>query len=86
MICWFSLTLPLRGFIMDEDFEWDAAKATANLLKHHIAFIDAQRVFDDPFAIFDSPTDWDQGEPRMSVIGAVNGVVAHHFGPESLQT
>jgi hypothetical protein len=30
------------------EFEWDAAKAAANLAKHGIDFADAMGVFDDP--------------------------------------
>ena len=35
----------------DADFEWDEAKAEANLRKHKISFQQAQRVFDDIFAL-----------------------------------
>ncbi len=31
----------------DSEFEWDEAKATANLKKHKISFAAATRVFDD---------------------------------------
>jgi uncharacterized DUF497 family protein len=34
-----------------DDFEWDGAKAAANLAKHGISFEQARYVFDDPFAI-----------------------------------
>ena len=33
------------------DFEWDEAKATANLRKHGVDFTEACDVFDDPLAI-----------------------------------
>jgi uncharacterized protein len=36
------------------DFEWDEAKARANLRKHDVAFADAVTVFLDPRAI-DAP-------------------------------
>lgn len=32
-------------------FDWDPAKAAANLLKHGVAFRDAMLVFDDPLAV-----------------------------------
>ncbi len=34
-------------------FEWDSAKAAANLRKHGVAFEDAVRVFADPGHISD---------------------------------
>ena len=33
------------------DFEWDSAKATANLRKHRVSFMEAVRAFLDPFAV-----------------------------------
>jgi uncharacterized DUF497 family protein len=36
------------------DFEWDAAKAQENLVKHGVTFEEASTVFDDPRAI-DAP-------------------------------
>jgi uncharacterized protein len=33
------------------DFEWDPAKAAANLAKHGIDFPSASRVFDDPAVV-----------------------------------
>ncbi len=37
---------------MESDlFEWDDAKAIANLRKHGIDFEEAKTVFEDPFAI-----------------------------------
>ncbi|MGO4686226.1 BrnT family toxin [Hyphomicrobium sp. 2TAF46] len=32
-------------------FDWDPAKAKANLAKHGISFEQATKVFDDPFAL-----------------------------------
>ncbi len=32
----------------NDDFEWDDAKAAANLKKHQVSFTTAARVFDDP--------------------------------------
>jgi ribonuclease toxin BrnT of type II toxin-antitoxin system len=38
-------------------FEWDAAKAAANLLQHGVSFEEAATVFQDPLAkIHDDPT------------------------------
>ena len=36
---------------MDVQFEWDEAKALANLLNHGISFEEAKTVFGDPFAL-----------------------------------
>jgi uncharacterized DUF497 family protein len=35
----------------EQEFEWDADKAEANLRKHRIAFEAARRVFEDDFAV-----------------------------------
>lgn len=55
------------------DFEWDAAKAKANLEKHGIAFEIAALLFTDPErADFDAshPTD---GEVRRKAVGLIDG-------------
>lgn len=63
-------------YLMDGDeFEWDAGKAASNLRKHSVAFADAQRVFDDAFAVHEFDLDAGYGEQRMIVIGMVNGVL-----------
>lgn len=49
------------------DYEWDAAKASANLRKHKIDFADAVGVFDDPFAL--SMPDPDPNEQRFIALG-----------------
>jgi uncharacterized DUF497 family protein len=35
----------------DEEFEWDDAKNRKNLRRHHISFLDARYVFNDPLKI-----------------------------------
>jgi uncharacterized protein len=50
------------------DYEWDAAKAAANLRKHKVDFADAVGVFDDPLAL--SMRDPGHGEERFVAIGA----------------
>jgi uncharacterized DUF497 family protein len=55
-------------------FEWDTAKAKANLKKHRVSFETAARVFADPFAV----TTQDRiegGEYRWQTLGMVDGVV-----------
>jgi uncharacterized protein len=49
---------------MDDEFEWDEAKASANLKKHGVRFEDARYVFRDLYAItlfdWESPPDDDR--------------------------
>jgi uncharacterized protein len=52
--------------VVQGDFEWDSAKAEANLAKHGVSFEEAATVFADGAAVFlDDPTDAD----RFIVIG-----------------
>jgi uncharacterized DUF497 family protein len=60
---------------MIEEFEWDAAKVTANLLKHKIAFEDARLVFNDAYAVHSFDVNAGYGEERMIVTGMANGVL-----------
>jgi uncharacterized DUF497 family protein len=54
------------------DFEWDAAKETANRKKHGIDFRTAAKVFLDPYVIeFDDIGA--AGEVRFNAIGLVAG-------------
>ena len=54
---------------MDLQFEWDDAKAKANLKKHGVAFDEALSVFADPLArIFDDP-DHSEDETRELIVG-----------------
>ena len=55
-------------------FEWDTAKAKANLKKHRVSFETATRVFADPFAITTQDRIED-GEYRWQTLGMVDGVV-----------
>ncbi len=51
-------------------FDWDEAKAEANLTKHGVAFDEAKTVFGDPFSdAFDDP-DHSHDEERLVIIGA----------------
>jgi uncharacterized DUF497 family protein len=57
------------------EFEWDSAKAAANIEKHGIDFPTASRVFEDP-AIIVAPDPRNYGgEIRRRAIGAVDGRV-----------
>lgn len=54
---------------MTQRFEWDAAKAAANLRKHGVSFEDAASVLSDALAYtFDDP-DHSVGEQRLLTFG-----------------
>lgn len=50
-------------------FEWDEAKAAANLLKHGVSFDEAVTVFGDDIAITYSDTDHSEAEDRSRTYG-----------------
>ena len=51
------------------EFEWDGAKAAANLAKHDVAFEEAKTVFDDPLYVDFYDPDHSQDEHRYIIIG-----------------
>jgi len=57
----------------DDRFEWDDAKARANLSKHEVSFEVARRVFDDPAAIDELDESEAHGELRFVTVGMVAG-------------
>ena len=76
----------------DDEFEWDDAKAEANLKKHGVSFATATRVFDDAFAFVEQDIGDDHGEERIIAVGMVEGRLhgtrrpyPHHLGTESHQ-
>ena len=50
-------------------YEWDLAKAAANLRKHGVSFEEAASVFLDPAALTFSDPDHSQDEDRAITIG-----------------
>ena len=50
-------------------FEWDSAKATANLRKHGVSFEEAQSVFHDEFAVQFFDEEHSAGEERFLLLG-----------------
>ena len=50
-------------------FEWDDAKAAANLRKHRVGFDEAAEVFDDPNAFDDYDPAHSDEEARFVIIG-----------------
>ena len=51
------------------DFEWDAAKAETNLVKHGVSFKEAATVFGDPFAMTYTDPDHSDEEDRYITFG-----------------
>ena len=64
-------------------FEWDAAKAASNLVKHRVSFETATRTFADPY-LLTRQDRIENGELRWQGIGMVDGLlvllVAHTVG------
>jgi uncharacterized DUF497 family protein len=50
-------------------FEWDEAKATANLRKHRVSFEEAASTFTDPLAYTFNDPDHSVGEQRLLTFG-----------------
>lgn len=55
----------------DDDFEWDDAKAAANLAKHKVSFERAREAFGDGFAVEYEDDRADYGEDRTVLLGMV---------------
>src|SRR5262245_22187973 len=51
------------------EFDWDPAKARANLAKHGVSFEEAMTVFADPFALSRLDEDHGAGEERWITLG-----------------
>jgi uncharacterized DUF497 family protein len=70
-------------------FEWDAAKARANLRKHGVSFEEASTVFYDELAVTGSDPDHSVGEARFVTFGVSSEqrllVVAHADRGETIR-
>ena len=55
-------------------FEWDAAKAASNLVKHRVSFETAIRTFADPY-LLTRQDRIENGEQRWQSIGMVDGLL-----------
>ena len=55
------------------EFEWNAAKATANTKKHGVSFEEAQSVFYDEFAVQFLDEDHSTSEERFLLLGMSTG-------------
>jgi uncharacterized protein len=54
-------------------FEWDEAKAAANLAKHGISFVKAVAVFDGENRVIIEDIRYQYDEPRFSIYGLIQG-------------
>jgi uncharacterized DUF497 family protein len=59
----------------EDEFEWNAAKAEGNLIKHGVSFEAARCVFDDVFAFERCDFDSAPSELRYVITGMVNDVI-----------
>jgi uncharacterized DUF497 family protein len=59
----------------DGEFEWDDAKAAANLTNHGVSFEHARLVFADLFAIGEVDDRENYGEVRFTIVGMVEGTL-----------
>ena len=55
--------------VQQGDFEWDAAKAAANLRKHKVSFTEAATVFLDPNVLIEPDSLHSADELRATAIG-----------------
>ena len=51
------------------EFEWDPAKAAANLTKHGVTFSEASTIFGDPFEVTVPDPVHSEGEARLLSLG-----------------
>ena len=54
-------------------FEWDEAKAAANLRKHQVSFEEAQSIFFDEFGVQFFDDGHSSGEDRFLMLGMSSG-------------
>jgi uncharacterized protein len=57
--------------MIDDEFEWDDAKAADNLRDHGVSFESVKDVFRDPFGLEWLDASEDYGEDRRAIIGIV---------------
>ena len=61
----------------DDDFEWDDAKAAANLATHDVSFEAARLAIADAFAVAREDPRQDYGEDRFILLGMANNLLLH---------
>lgn len=55
------------------NFEWDAAKASANFKKHHVSFEEAKSIFYDEFGVQFFDDEHSKEEERFLMLGMSSG-------------
>lgn len=61
--------------IFSEHFEWDDDKATSNLAKHGVGFLEAAAAFADPQRVILPDTEHSRSEPRWYCLGRVGDAI-----------
>ena len=72
----------------DDEFEWDDAKAVANLAKHEVSFEQARQAFGDIFAVEYDDHRSHYGEDRIILLGMVGDrllAVAHTLRGDTIR-
>jgi uncharacterized DUF497 family protein len=63
--------------MQDDEFEWDDAKAAANLARHRVSFEAARLAFFDAYAVAREDPRQDYGEDRFILLGIANNLLLH---------
>jgi uncharacterized DUF497 family protein len=71
----FAFSTGIHYFMQSDEFEWDDAKAKANVRKHKLSFRAATGVFDDPLVLIEQDDSEDFGEVRYLAIGSIEGLL-----------
>ena len=61
--------------MVEDQFEWDSAKAESNLVRHGVSFQAASGVFEDVFAFERCDFVSEPGESRYVITGTVNDII-----------
>jgi uncharacterized DUF497 family protein len=61
--------------MIDEEFEWDDAKAAGNLRKHRVGFGAARLVFQDASAVEEFDAAGAYGDERFKIVGLANDLL-----------
>jgi uncharacterized protein len=62
--------------MQSDEFEWDDAKAEANLRKHKVRFEHAAEACEDPYALIELDDSEEYGEDRFILVGrAADGLI-----------
>ena len=63
--------------MIDEEFEWDDAKASRNLSRHGVSFEAARTAFNDAFGVEREDRREDYGETRFNLLGMAGDYLLH---------